>query len=192
MASGITMGRILLAFRVFFGTLFGSVPKENVAGLLAPPKTPEIAKPNDETISKTAPTKKNSIPAKPIRNDAISLLAALQREARLIDLIQEPLSEYSDEQIGAAARDVLRDTRSSLARMIELRPVVDAEDGADFETPASFDAGCFRLTGNVSGEPPFKGKLAHHGWLAAKCEIPSWTGSKDAAQVIAPAEIEVA
>lgn len=175
------MRRILLAFRIFFGTLFGSVSNDQVAGLLSPPAVIETPK----------PVTKATVPPKPKRNDAITLLAALQREARLIDLIQEPLSDYSDEQIGAAARDVLRDTREVLARMIELYPVVDAEDDAEVETPSDFDAGCYKLTGNVSGEPPFTGRLAHHGWRAAKCEIPSWTGSEDAANVVAPAEIEV-
>ena len=50
----------------------------------------------------------------PRRSDAITLLAALQREARFVDLVQEPLGEYSDDQIGAAARDVLRDCREVL------------------------------------------------------------------------------
>ena len=57
--------------------------------------------------------------------------------------------------------------------------------------PAGFDAGRFRLTGNVSGEPPLRGKLVHPGWEAAKCELPTWTGSKDSARVIAPAEVEI-
>lgn len=178
------MGRILLAFRVFFGTLFGSIQQEQVAGLLSPPSPAEAP----ESIGLK---KKTDRPQAPRRNDAISLLAALQREARLVDLIQEPLSEYSDEQIGAAARDVLCDTREALARMIDLRPVVDAVDDAEVETPAEFDAGCYKLSGSVSGEPPFKGRLAHHGWRAERCEIPSWTGTVEAAKIIAPAEIEI-
>ena len=180
------MGRVFLAIRIFFGTMFGSVAKDRVVGLLAPPTESDATSPN-EPAGKAKPTP----PAEPIRSDAITLLAALQREARLIDLVQEPLSEYTDEQIGAAARDVLRDTREALARMVELQPVIDADDGAEVETPADFDAGCYKLTGNVSGDPPFKGVLAHHGWRAAKCEFPTWTGSDAAANLVAPVEIEV-
>ena len=33
--------------------------------------------------------------------------------------------------------------------------------------PAGFDAQSIRLTGNVTGNPPFKGSLKHHGWRAA-------------------------
>ena len=32
---------------------------------------------------------------------------------------------------------------------------------------------------------------AHHGWEAAKCEVPTWSGGKEAALVVAPAEVEV-
>jgi hypothetical protein len=43
----------------------------------------------------------------------------------------------------------------------------------------------------VAGEPPLRGKLVHPGWEATKCELPTWTGSKDSARVIAPAEVEI-
>jgi hypothetical protein len=59
------------------------------------------------------------------------------------------------------------------------------------ELTKGFDAGRFRLTGNVAGEPPLRGRLIHPGWEAAKCELPTWTGSKDSARVIAPAEVEI-
>jgi hypothetical protein len=59
------------------------------------------------------------------------------------------------------------------------------------EVPAGYDAGRYRLTGNVSGEPPFRGQLVHHGWLASRCEIPTWSGSEQAAMIVAPEEVEV-
>jgi hypothetical protein len=57
--------------------------------------------------------------------------------------------------------------------------------------PAGFDAGKYRLTGNVAGQPPFRGQLAHHGWEATRCELPSWTGGEGSAMVVAPVEVEV-
>ena len=138
------------------------------------------------------PTKKpDPKPAKPVRSDALSLLAALQREARLVDIVKEPLANFTDEQVGAAARDVLSNTGKVLDRIFDLKPLIDQEDGSTVETPADFDAGRFSLTGNVSGEAPYKGKLAHHGWEAGKCEVPNWTGSKTSANVVAPIEIEL-
>jgi hypothetical protein len=130
-------------------------------------------------------------PEPPARSEAITLLAALQREARFVDFIQEPLGAYSDAQIGAAARDVHRDCGAVLERMFALQPIVDREEGAEIEVPAGFDPGRYRLTGNVAGEPPFRGPLVHHGWEATRCELPAWSGSKTSARVVAPAEVEL-
>lgn len=130
-------------------------------------------------------------PAKPVRSDAISLLAALQREARLVDIVKEPLANFSDEQVGAAARDVLSNTGKVLDRIFDLQPLTDQEDGSDIETPADFDANRYSLTGNVSGEAPYRGKLAHHGWEAKKCQLPDWTGNKTSANVVSPIELEL-
>jgi hypothetical protein len=130
-------------------------------------------------------------PSTPVRNEAISLLAALQREARLVDIVKEPLANFSDEQVGAAARDVLSNTGKVLDRIFDLQPMIEQEDGSNVETPADFDAGRFSLTGNVSGEAPYQGKLTHHGWEAKRCQIPDWTGSKSSANVVAPIELEL-
>jgi hypothetical protein len=127
----------------------------------------------------------------PARSEAITLLAALQREARFVDFIQESLAGYSDAQIGAAARDVHRDCAAVLARMFALRPAVTEEEGKEVEVPAGFDAGRWRLTGNVTGQPPFHGRLVHPGWEATVCELPTWSGSAEAARIVAPAEVEL-
>ena len=60
------------------------------------------------------------------------------------------------------------------------------------EVPAGFDAGRYRLTGNVVGDPPFHGRLAHHGWEAAAVQLPAWSGTALAARVVAPVEVELA
>jgi hypothetical protein len=136
------------------------------------------------------------VPAKPVssapaRSDAMSLLATLQREARFLDIVNESLDEYSDEQVGAAARDVLRDAGKVIERLFAVVPLTDAEDGSKLETPAKFEPAEFRLTGNVSGEPPFQGTVAHHGWKATRCELPQWTGTAATKWIVAPVELEV-
>jgi len=139
------------------------------------PATPKPAKPK---------------PATPVRNDAITLLATLQREARLVDIVMEPLGEYSDAQVGAAARDVLRDCGTVLERLFKLTPIVEQEDGANIEIPTGEGAERFRISGKVTGEAT-SGALVHHGWQAQQCELPKWTGAKDLALIISPAELEV-
>jgi len=178
------MHRIYLAIRIFFLTLFKAAIAQRVDQLLIgsqPAAGPAIS----------PQPKQPPAPKPPVRSDAITLLATLQREARFVDFIQESLADYSDAQIGAAARDVHRDSAAVLDRLFALKPAAPQVEGSQVEVPKNFDAGRFRLTGNVTGEPPLHGKLVHPGWEAAKCELPTWTGSKDSARVIAPAEVEI-
>ncbi|MGI8978136.1 MAG: DUF2760 domain-containing protein [Pirellulaceae bacterium] len=127
----------------------------------------------------------------PFRNDAITLLAALQREARLVDLVQQPLTQFTDEQIGAAARGVLGDSAAVLSRFFALKPVLHENEGDQVQVPTGYDPGRYKLSGNVSGNAPYKGKLAHAGWEATTVNLPTWTGNKASASIIAPAEVEI-
>ncbi len=181
--------RFTVAVRAFFAALFHANMAERIAQALRPEEdssaAPKIAaSPKPQQATPPAPKR-------PVRSDAVSLLAALQREARFVDLVQENLDQYNDEQVGAAARDVLRDCRSVLDRLFQLQPVVDHQEGQSVDVPAGFDTGRFRLVGNVVGQPPFSGSLVHHGWQAMRWEMPGWSGSDEAANVVAPAEVQL-
>ena len=181
------MWRIWLAIRVFFLTLVRRDVAERVRlaleGKTAPPKTPvEPAK----VVPKTPQP-----PKTPQRSDAITLVAALQREARFVDFVEEPLDGYTDAQVGAAARDVHRNCQAVLRRLFAPKPLLGEAEGVEIELAAGFDPGRYRLVGQVTGEPPFRGRVAHPGWEATKCEVPSWSGDKSAVRVIAPAEVEL-
>jgi hypothetical protein len=153
--------------------------------LSEPHATPSAEQP---TASRPAPQ-----PGKPAtkRSEALDLLATMQREARFVDFIKESLGEYNDAQIGAAVRDIHRDCAKLLDRVFALEPVAAGEEGAPIELPAGYQAARYRLTGNVTGQPPLRGRLVHGGWQAQRCEIPAWTGSEAAARVVAPAEVEI-
>jgi hypothetical protein len=172
---------------MFFKVLFDRDFAAKLQRLESGEELPVPAKIEAQPKAVPAPTQ-----PKPLaRSDAITLLATLQREARFVDIVMEPLGDYSDAQVGAATRDVLRDCGQTLERLFAIRPVVDAEEGASHETPDKADAARYRLTGNVSGEPPYRGQLVHHGWKATHCELPSWSGSDDAAMIVAPVELEL-
>ena len=109
---------------------------------------------------------------------ALDVLAALQREGRLIDFCEEELASFSDAQIGAAARTVHDGCRKALRSLLPLAPVRTESEGASVAVPPGFDPRALRLTGNVVGDPPFRGVLRHHGW-------------KTGETVIAPAEVEL-
>ena len=96
--------RMLLAFRAFFAILFNAQLASDVDRIMTG-ETPAIEPPTAQQPTPPPAAK----PPTPVRSDAITLIATLQREARFIDIVKEPLGDYSDEQIGAAARDVLRE-----------------------------------------------------------------------------------
>ena len=178
------MGRIGLAFRAFFAALFNAGKAEQLRRALAGEALPKVT--HDE---KSKPASEPQPPPK--RSEAITLLAALQREARLVDLIQQPLSQFSDEQIGSAARNVLGDAADVLNRYFALQPVFSQDEDTTVDVPKSYDPAKYKLAGQVERSGPFRGKLIHKGWQATTCHLPAWTGSKEAALVIAPAEVEV-
>jgi hypothetical protein len=182
------MGRIGTAFRAFFQALFYADAAARIEAALAGEAMPTLNTagtmlPKEDVAARTAP--------QPKRSEALTLLAALQREARLIDLVQEPLADYSDEQIGAAARNVLRDSAGVLQRFFALKRVSSGAEGETAEVPAGYDPARFRLIGNVNGNGPFRGNLTHSGWEATTVNLPAWTGSASSALVVAPAEVEV-
>lgn len=166
--------RLILAFRAFFRVLRNPSTAER---LLAP------APPSPRPDAPTVPP--------PRRSEAIALLAVLQREGRLIDFLQEPIDGYSDAQIGAAVRDIHRGCAKALTRIFAPAPLRPEEEGAEVRIEAGYDTGRTRLTGQVSGEPPYRGVLCHPGWEATQCELPEWLGGEAALRVIAPAEVDV-
>ena len=183
--------RLLLAIRVFFAVLFQAAVAERVRAALAAPRVPGPERAADKPRPEKPPAPKPEPVKRAVRSEALTLLATLQREARFVDLTQEALENYSDQEVGAAARDVLRDCRSVLQRLFELQPVILQQEGEAVEVAAGFDPGLFRLTGNVAGQPPFRGRLVHHGWKAGRCELPAWSGSESSARIVAPAEVEL-
>jgi hypothetical protein len=189
------VGRIGLAFRLFFRVLFDAAWAERARPLLAGEAAPTPIQPAAASQQpQPAAAGQQPKPAKkaPARSDALNLLAMLQREARLVDFLQEEIAAYSDEQIGAAVRDVHRDSKAVVQRVFDLKPIREEAEGSAIELDGEFDAARFRLTGRVPDRPPFRGALAHHGWQATQCVLPEFSGGDSAAFVIAPAVVEVA
>jgi hypothetical protein len=180
------MARIGLAFKAFFKTLGNAAFAEQVRRLM---QTGALPAPTPSAAAKpaVAPAAVKGGP-----DSALVLLAVLQREARLVDFLQESIASYSDAQIGAAVRDVHRDAGKTLERMFALRPVRSEPEGAGVEVPAAGTAiGGVRLVGNVSGGGPWRGTLRHAGWQATKVELPESHVPAESIRVIAPAEVEV-
>ncbi|MDI6797541.1 MAG: DUF2760 domain-containing protein [Desulfatibacillaceae bacterium] len=130
------------------------------------------------------------IPPAERERQALSLLSLLQREGRLLDFFAEDLDAYSDDQIGAAVRGIHENCKKLLDKRIKPSPVMDQDEGSAVTLPAGFDPSTVKLTGNVSGEPPFKGIVRHRGWRAARFDMPILTTAGDP-RLLAPAEVEI-
>jgi hypothetical protein len=182
---------LIVATKAFFKLLANRELSDSFQKLLDGELLPKIVQSSPPPTEKTSSSQSNQSQGQPVRSDAISLLAALQRESRLLDIVNEPLEDYSDAQVGAASRDVLKSSGKVIERMFGLIPLTSAAEGSQIETPAEFDAAEYRLTGNVSGTAPFRGSVAHHGWKATRCDVPKWTGNSSSAMVVAPIELEI-
>jgi len=128
-------------------------------------------------------------PRPPDEHAALRLLGILQEEGRLVDFLEEDLSPYPDEQIGAAVRGIHDSCRKALHARVTLEPVLRGAEGDSVTVDPGFDPVAIRLTGNVSGQPPFRGVLRHPGWRVTSATLPSRQGQDP--QVIAPAEVEI-
>ena len=120
---------------------------------------------------------------------ALRLLALLQKEGRLVDFLEEDIQPYTDAQVGAAVRAIHDGCRQALHERMEITRIYAEDDGSTVEVASGFDPATVRLTGNVHGQPPFRGILQHGGWRATHVSLPK-TAGVDAA-VLAPAEVEI-
>ena len=121
---------------------------------------------------------------------AVALLAVLQREGRLVDFLREDIANFSDAQVGAAARAIHASCRKVLDEHLVLEPVRTEDEGARIVVPTGFDPSTIRLTGKVGGKPPFRGVLRHRGWRTQELELPADAAGQDPS-IIAPAEVEI-
>ncbi|AGK51033.1 hypothetical protein BTI_3606 [Burkholderia thailandensis MSMB121] len=181
-------GRLSLAFGLFFSVLGdrelasrarrlrdGAAPAAQAAPV-APPQP--AAAPAPEVIKEATP------------DAALQLLGLLQRDARLVDFVEEDIAGYSDADIGAAARIVHDGCRATLREHFTIRPVRDEAEGARVTIGEGFDAAAIRLTGNVVGKPPFSGHISHRGWRVDAVRLPKLNPGHDAS-IIAAAEVEL-
>ena len=170
------MTRFALAFRSFFALISsGKLPPAVLEELRLEPKKDAPAKPQ-----------RVATPA----DGALQLLGVLQRDARLVDFLMEDISNYSDDQVGAAVRSLHSQCAEAIQRHVKLSPVIDGVEGTFTKIdPAA--ANTVKLVGNVpaSGKAP-GGTLRHRGWRADSVNLPNLLPSQNTT-IVAPAEVEI-
>jgi hypothetical protein len=171
--------RLGVAFSVLIRTLFDAEFAASVSRLTnAPAGEPGESAEDVPILHETNP------------DSALQLLGLLQQEGRLVDFLEEEVAQFSDAEIGAAVRVVHEGCRRALHDHLTLQPIREETEGARITLEQGFDASAFRPTGNLIGEPPFTGTLAHRGWRATHIRLPKLAQGHDV-QVIAPAEVEL-
>lgn len=143
--------------------------QEAVIKALTPPPPPPPPKPSPEPLL---------------------LLTLMQREGRLIDFLLENVDGADNETLGAGVRTIHQACQKVLKEHLDMEPVLKGEEKATVEVPAGFDPSAIRLTGNVTGSPPFRGTLEHHGWRVTKIKVNKPAEGQDAF-VVQPAEVEL-
>ena len=176
------MGRFVLAVRSFLAILLRGELPVDIAATLGLGVGPSPAPP---------------LPEEPVRTSdgAVQMLAILQRDARLVDFLMEDISQYPDEQVGAAVRSLHEHCRDALSRYVHLVPVMDAVEGSFTRLEAapsgSIEASRVKLLGNVPAQGiPKGGLLRHKGWRADRVDLPRLDPRHDHS-IVAPAELEI-
>lgn len=120
----------------------------------------------------------------------LRLLKLLQHSGRLVDFLKEDIKDFSDQQIGAAVREIHQGSQRALEEYVTLRPVRDEEEGSEIHIPKGYDPSEIKVIGNVAKEPPYQGILIHKGWKAHKRSLPKSVGEQKN-EIIQPAEVEI-
>ncbi len=180
--------RLAMAFVCFFRILFASRFASQVRPAYLAWKQERL--PETTTPEVAPPPKAAPLPAAALHASGLFILSMLQREGRLIDFLEEEVAPFTDAEVGAAARVVHEGCRKVVRQYLALEPVLKDSEGAAVNVPAGFDAQRIRLTGNVAGQPPFKGALKHHGWVTRDVRFPDVPQAMDP-KILAPAEVEL-
>ncbi len=171
--------RVIDAFKAFWAVLTGAdlVPMIKVTAL------EEKLKELRASLEKKAKAPKRDL----FVEGAVYTLVLLQREGRMVDFLQESVESYTDEQIGAAVRGIHSGGAKVLKQYFGLTPVLAKDEGATVEIPESYDPCEYKMTGNASANPPFKGTLTHRGWKAS----PNFPERSDSVTptIVQPAEV---
>jgi hypothetical protein len=120
----------------------------------------------------------------------LQLLALLQRDGRFVDFLEQDVTKFTDEEVGAAARIVHEGCRKVLHRVTTIAPLRSENEGTQLVIADGFSPAEITLVGNVQGAAPYRGTLRHRGWRASELHLPVTTAGHDS-HVLAPAEVEL-
>ena len=178
------MKHLITAFKSFFLILKGK--GENITTLL-------LDEAKDNTSAQTTENKaayEFKTNNEQFNNGALYMLHLLQREGRLIDFLNEDISNFNDAQVGAAVRLIHQNCHKALTDYVSIEKIVsNITEGNDYSVQKDeVDNNLFKFTGNVPSQAPYKGILEHQGWKVSKANLPQINDSFNCS-IIQTAEI---
>lgn len=192
--------RLWFAWACFFQVLFDGafaarafrarLPEGPSSAVPTPPPAPAPVAAPVAPVTAVAPPASPPASTEPDTGPALQLLALFQREGRFVDFLEQEVTSFSDDEVGAAARVVHEGCRRALRAHTTLAPVRPEDEGAKITLEAGFSPSDVKLTGNVQGSAPYRGTLVHRGWRAQSFRLPTALPGHDA-HVLAPAEVEL-
>lgn len=182
----------ILPWKVLFNGVFAHRVKMIDSGSDSDTGGPEAASDTSQEPVATESEAQEAVAEEqgPSEDAAMHLLSLFQRDGRLIDFLNEDVQSFSDAEIGAAARVVHEGCQKVMKHYFVLEPVRSEEEESRVTIDKGFNPQEIRLTGNVVGEAPFQGVLAHGGWRVTEVKMPDWNTDQDS-RIIAPAEVEI-
>jgi hypothetical protein len=177
-AEPIFFDRLKIAAAALWRILADAEFASRVSSLLASGNSPAEAADELPTLAATDP------------DSALQMLSLLQQQGRFIDFLEEDITGYADQDVGAAARLVHEGCRRVLREHLTIEPVRTEPEGEAVTVEEGFDASAIRLTGNLVGQAPFSGRLIHRGWQVTEVRLPQMASGHNFS-VLATAEVEL-
>lgn len=120
---------------------------------------------------------------------AVQVLSELQKEGRLIDFLEEDLTNYEDDEIGSSVRSIHEGCRKVVNKILVKEKLIDQEEETSVRVNKDYNPNEIKLSGRVSEVFPQKGILVHPGWRVEQISLSQRPESM--ASIICPAEIEI-
>ena len=188
--------RLWFAWVCLFRVLFDAVFAARVWALRASTKAlPEREAEADQgpAATEALATARSPRPPDKAAADAtkgLQLLAMLQRDGRFIDFLEQDVTNFTDQEVGAAARLVHEGCRKVVHRVTSVAPLRAENEGTSIVVQPGFSPAEISLVGNVQGTAPYRGTLRHRGWRVSGLHLPEIVAGHDVS-VLAPAEVEL-
>ncbi len=187
------VARLWLALSCFFRILSDGHFAAHVKALRQPTEDGQKPASLDSASDPALQDSVSESAASPLQGEndaALVLLGLLQADGRLVDFLQQDIAGFDDVEVGAAARVVHEGCGRVLSAHAQLEPVRPEAEESIVEVAEGYEPAELKLSGKLTGAPPYRGILRHAGWRVREFRLPRSLAAHDPS-IVAPAEVEL-